>query len=284
MTGPLRGLTWEGWGPASLSVPGRLLGPATSAGCHGLGSPSLLDTYLPGQPRVRGPFTEHEWLEGCPQQSWGRLPVKFSVWAVAAAQGLLATAATWALLPGGGQRRALPDAGALSACASALGPERPALWEAAVAAEQEAPGERPAARAPVSSPTRGSQGAGMPQACPALLRRALPDPWCGVGAWGWAGHTGPIAPCRACRGGPRGLSQLPSHSLHQSGASGRGCLGHPAPGAAPRAAPGWYCVFGERARQQPRTAEVSQRPCEGPELPCPCPSQHPNPKTPALQH
>ena len=46
MTGPLRGLTWEGWGPASLSVPGRLLGQATSAGCHGLGSPSLLDTYL----------------------------------------------------------------------------------------------------------------------------------------------------------------------------------------------------------------------------------------------
>ncbi|KAM9690330.1 alanine aminotransferase 1 isoform 5-T6 [Dama dama] len=108
----------------------------------GWGSPSLLDTYLPGQPRVHGPFPEHEWLEGCPQQSWGRLPVKFSVWAGAAAQGLLATAATWALLPGGGQRRALPEAGALSACASASGPERPALWEAAVAAEQEAPAPR----------------------------------------------------------------------------------------------------------------------------------------------
>nr|XP_019829130.1 PREDICTED: alanine aminotransferase 1 isoform X2 [Bos indicus] len=95
---------------------------------------------------------------------------------------------------------------------------------------------------------------------------------------------GPIAPCRACRGGPRGLSQLPSHSLHQSGASGRGRLGHLAPGAAPRAAPrgaapraapGWY-VFGKRAGQQPRAAEVSRGPCEGPELP-----STPTPSTPA---
>lgn len=113
--------------------------------------------------------------------------------------------------------------------------------------------------------------------------RVLPDPQRGVGAWGWAGYIGPIALCRACGDGPRGLSQLPSHSLHQSGASGRGRLGHPAPGAAPRAAPGW-CVFGERAGQQPRAAEVSQGPCEGPELPSTPLSQHPNSETPALQH
>nr|XP_019829131.1 PREDICTED: alanine aminotransferase 1 isoform X3 [Bos indicus] len=72
----------------------------------------------------------------------GRLPVKFSVWAGAAAQGPLATtAATWALLPGGGQRRAPPEPGPVSASAPAWGPERPALWEAAVAEEQEARGE-----------------------------------------------------------------------------------------------------------------------------------------------
>lgn len=72
----------------------------------------------------------------------GRLPVKFSMWAGAATQGPLATtAATWALLPGGGHRQAPPEAGPVSACAPAWGPERPALWEAAVAVEQEARGE-----------------------------------------------------------------------------------------------------------------------------------------------
>ncbi|XDB57347.1 PREDICTED: alanine aminotransferase 1 isoform X2 [Capra hircus] len=61
------------------------------------------------------------------------------MWAGAATQGPLATtAATWALLPGGGHRQAPPEAGPVSACAPAWGPERPALWEAAVAVEQEA--------------------------------------------------------------------------------------------------------------------------------------------------
>lgn len=72
---------------------------------------------------------------------------------------------------------------------------------------------------------------------------------------GWGSH--PWAwPIHALQGlgrwGPDGLSQLASHYLCQSGATGRGSLGHPACGVAPRAAPGWGMVKGHsRSPEEP---------------------------------
>lgn len=237
VTGLLRGLTWEGLGPASLSVPGRLLGLATSARCCtiGWGHPLCWTfTYLVSPGSGPRPFLSHEWLEGVPGRArgWGGAGCRLNLtWAGAAAQGPLATtAATWALLPGGGQRQAPPEAGPISACAPAWG-QRPALWEAAVAVEQE----------PVSE----SQLPGL-----WFLPKGAPDPQAWGGAWGWAGYMGPIALCRACGGGLR-LITAPSLCTNQEPQGGR--LGHPAPGAAPRAAPGW-CVW-----RKGRTAAQSCR-------------------------
>lgn len=88
MTGPPRGLTGEGWGTASSSVQGRLLGMATSAGWHGLGSPSPLDID-PASPVSTG----HPPPPSLSIRGWrgvlstavgvgaaGRLLVKFRVW------------------------------------------------------------------------------------------------------------------------------------------------------------------------------------------------------------
>ncbi|XP_074243406.1 alanine aminotransferase 1 isoform X3 [Saimiri boliviensis] len=111
-------------------------------------SPSWLST---------GPSTQ------CPSWSisaWKGVPtgllVKFSVGGGAAAQGPPATrAATWALLPGGGQGLALPGARPILTCAPAWGPEVQACTgEAVVAAEQRS------ARVMASSTVDQSQVAG----------------------------------------------------------------------------------------------------------------------------
>lgn len=111
-----------------MSVHGGQLCVATSAGWCGFGM------FSPGSARACQPSV----LWACPSPSipgwkgvlaglqaggdW--LLVKFSVGGGAAAQGPPATrAATWALLPGGGQGLALPGARPILTCAPVSGPE-----------------------------------------------------------------------------------------------------------------------------------------------------------------
>lgn len=90
---------------------------------------------------------------------------------------------------------------------------------------------------------------GLSQRAGSLTFRSKSDvPSWGSHPWAWPIH----ALQGLGRRGPDGLSQLASHYLCQSGATGRGSLGHPACGVAPRAAPGWGMVKGHnRTPEEP---------------------------------
>lgn len=93
-----------------------------------------------------------------------------------------------------------------------------------------------------------------------------------VRSWGSHPWAWPISALQGLgRWGPDGLSQLASHYLCQSGATGKASLGHPACGVAPRAAPGWRLVKGHNGSPEqpgcPRCPRAQSRPTLSPNIP-----------------
>lgn len=126
----------------------------------------------------------------------------------------------------------------------------------------------PCWRARAEQPRLASGPAGCP---PPPSKDWLLDLPLGIRLRSWGNHpwAWPIHALQDLgRWGPDGLSQLASHYLCQSGAAGRGSLGHPACAVAPRAAPGWGMVKGHNGSpEEPSVPRAQSHPTLSPNIP-----------------